>query len=47
MWTSLEPTATTVEPGSTASVRLRVRNTGDTVEEYRLQVVGAAAGWAR
>ncbi|WP_069887250.1 hypothetical protein [Streptomyces luteocolor] len=47
MWTALEPTATTVEPGSSASVRLRVRNTGDTVEEYRLQVVGAAAGWAR
>ncbi|MFF1376089.1 hydrolase [Streptomyces sp. NPDC058308] len=47
MWTSLEPTATSVEPGSTANVRLRVRNTGDTVEEYRLQVVGATAGWAR
>ncbi|MFD4634458.1 hypothetical protein [Streptomyces sp. NPDC058473] len=47
MWTSLEPSATSVDPGSTASVRLRVRNTGDTVEEYRLQVVGATAGWAR
>ncbi|WP_055568930.1 RICIN domain-containing protein [Streptomyces atriruber] len=47
MWTSLEPAATTVEPGATASVRLRVRNTGDTVEEYRLQVVGDAAGWTR
>ncbi|MFF3644466.1 hydrogenase expression protein [Streptomyces sp. NPDC002564] len=47
MWTSLEPDATTVEPGASASVRLRVRNTGDTVEEYRLQVVGATAGWAR
>ncbi|MFK4065489.1 hypothetical protein [Streptomyces sp. NPDC029674] len=47
MWTALEPSATTVEPGSSTSVRLRVRNTGDTVEEYRLQVVGAAAGWAR
>ncbi|MET8683202.1 hydrogenase expression protein [Streptomyces sp. NPDC004732] len=47
MWTSLEPASTTVEPGATASVRLRVRNTGDTVEEYRLQVVGAAAGWTR
>ncbi|AZM56070.1 hydrogenase expression protein [Streptomyces sp. WAC 01529] len=47
MWTALEPSATTVDPGSTASVRLRVRNTGDTVEEYRLQVVGDAAGWAR
>ncbi|MGA4846110.1 hydrogenase expression protein [Streptomyces sp. G5(2025)] len=47
MWTALEPAATTVEPGSTAKMRLRVRNTGDTVEEYRLQVVGTAAGWAR
>ncbi|MEV7190482.1 hypothetical protein AB0N81_01565 [Streptomyces sp. NPDC093510] len=47
MWSALEPAATTVEPGSSTSVRLRVRNTGDTVEEYRLQVVGAAAGWAR
>ncbi|MEU7176919.1 RICIN domain-containing protein [Streptomyces celluloflavus] len=47
MWTSLEPAATSVEPGSGTGVRLRVRNTGDTVEEYRLQVVGATAGWAR
>ncbi|MGW0535184.1 RICIN domain-containing protein [Streptomyces sp. NPDC003032] len=47
MWTALEPDATTVEPGSAATVRLRVRNTGDTVEEYRLQMVGDAAGWSR
>ncbi|MFE0171709.1 RICIN domain-containing protein [Streptomyces sp. NPDC059002] len=47
MWSALEPSATTVEPGSVAKVRLRVRNTGDTVEEYRLQVVGDAAGWSR
>ncbi|MGA5830830.1 hydrogenase expression protein [Streptomyces xanthochromogenes] len=47
MWTALEPPATTVAPGDSAVVRLRVRNTGDTVEEYRLTPVGEAAGWAR
>ncbi|UKY53274.1 hypothetical protein [Streptomyces inhibens] len=36
-----------VDPGSRATARLRVRNTGDTVEEYRLSLVGAPAGWAR
>ncbi|MFI6055582.1 hydrogenase expression protein [Streptomyces violascens] len=46
MWTALEPSATTVAPGDSAVVRLRVRNTGDTVEEYRFTPVGDAAGWA-
>ncbi|MFD6437701.1 peptidoglycan-binding protein [Streptomyces venezuelae] len=46
-WNSLDPAAVTVDPGGRATVRLRVRNTGDTVEEYRLGVVGAAAGWSR
>ncbi|MFF4181848.1 hydrogenase expression protein [Streptomyces sp. NPDC001691] len=46
MWTALEPPATTVAPGESTAVRLRVRNTGDTVEEYRLSPVGDAAGWA-
>ncbi|MET9359813.1 hydrolase [Streptomyces sp. NPDC006632] len=46
MWTALEPPATTVAPGDSAVVRLRVRNTGDTVEEYRLSPVGDPAGWA-
>ncbi|MEU9099155.1 peptidoglycan-binding domain-containing protein [Streptomyces sp. NPDC048361] len=47
MWTSLDPAAVAVDPGGRATARLRVRNTGDTVEEYRLSVVGAPAGWAR
>ncbi|MFB6438848.1 hydrogenase expression protein [Streptomyces sp. NPDC056411] len=47
MWTSLEPAAITVDPGSVARVRLRVRNTGDTVEEYRLRPAGTTAGWTR
>ncbi|MFD4634459.1 peptidoglycan-binding protein [Streptomyces sp. NPDC058284] len=46
-WNSLDPAAVTVDPGGRATVRLRVRNTGDTVEEYRLGVVGAPAGWTR
>ncbi|MFJ9854688.1 hydrogenase expression protein [Streptomyces sp. NPDC101150] len=47
MWTSLEPAAVTVDPGAVASLRLRIRNTGDTVEEYRLRPAGDAAGWTR
>ncbi|MFG2722439.1 peptidoglycan-binding protein [Streptomyces sp. NPDC048416] len=47
MWTSLDPAAVAVDPGGRATARLRVRNTGDTVEEYRLSVVGAPSGWAR
>ncbi|MEU6996492.1 peptidoglycan-binding domain-containing protein [Streptomyces sp. NPDC046465] len=46
-WNSLDPAAVTVDPGGRATVRLRIRNTGDTVEEYRLGVVGTAAGWSR
>ncbi|KKZ69020.1 hydrolase, partial [Streptomyces showdoensis] len=47
IWTSLDPAAVAVEPGSRATARLRVRNTGDTVEEYRLSLVGRPAGWGR
>ncbi|MEU7074576.1 hydrolase [Streptomyces narbonensis] len=47
MWTSLDPADVTVEPGARTSARLRVRNTGDTVEEYRLSVVGKPSGWSR
>ncbi|GGZ72914.1 hypothetical protein GCM10010371_36080 [Streptomyces subrutilus] len=47
MWTTLDPAAVAVDPGGRATARLRVRNTGDTVEEYRLSIVGAPAGWAR
>ncbi|MBX9421077.1 MULTISPECIES: peptidoglycan-binding domain-containing protein [Streptomyces] len=47
MWTSLDPAEVTVEPGARAGARLRVRNTGDTVEEYRLSLVGKPSGWSR
>ncbi|QMU76664.1 hydrolase [Streptacidiphilus sp. PB12-B1b] len=43
IWTSLEPASTTVDPGSTAVVRLRVRNTSDVVDEYRFVPVGDIA----
>ncbi|CAM5684025.1 COG1470 family protein [Streptomyces tanashiensis] len=47
MWTSLDPADVTIEPGTRTSARLRVRNTGDTVEEYRLSLVGKPSGWSR
>jgi hypothetical protein len=43
IWTSLEPTSTTVDPGGAATVRLRVRNTSDVVDEYRFTPVGEIA----
>ncbi|AYV31027.1 hypothetical protein EES41_30310 [Streptomyces sp. ADI95-16] len=42
-WTSLEPASTTVDPGSSTTVRLRLRNTGDVVDEYRFEAVGDIA----
>ncbi|NJA57295.1 hydrolase, partial [Streptomyces sp. NEAU-H3] len=45
LWTSLEPASATVEPGSSTRVRLRVRNTGDVVDEYRFEPVGDLAPW--
>ncbi|MCZ4120308.1 hydrolase [Streptomyces sp. H39-S7] len=43
LWTSLDPASTTVDAGSTATVRLRFRNTGDVVDEYRFAPVGEIA----
>ncbi|MFH8611502.1 hydrolase [Streptomyces sp. NPDC018029] len=45
LWTSLEPASTTVDPGGSATVLLRVRNTGDIVDAYRFEPVGDAAAW--
>ncbi|QKW09309.1 ricin-type beta-trefoil lectin domain protein [Streptomyces sp. NA04227] len=45
LWTSLEPASTTVDPGGSTFVRLRVRNTGDVVDEYRFEPVGDTAPW--
>ena len=38
--------AAAVEPGAEAAVRVRVRNTGPVVDQFALQVLGDAAGWA-
>lgn len=46
-FTTLEPTSAAVDPGSSATATLRLRNDGDTVEEYRLSVVGDPAKWTR
>ncbi len=43
IWTSLEPASTIVDPGGTTTVRLRVRNTSDVVDEYRFMAVGEIA----
>ncbi|MEV5785515.1 RICIN domain-containing protein [Streptomyces sp. NPDC052287] len=45
MWTSLEPASATVDPGASTHVRLRLRNTGDIVDEYRFEPVGGVAPW--
>ncbi|MFJ8669657.1 ricin-type beta-trefoil lectin domain protein [Streptomyces sp. NPDC093600] len=45
LWTSLEPASATVDPGGTTTVRLRLRNTGDIVDEYRFEPVGDVALW--
>jgi hypothetical protein len=41
----LEPLSATVEAGGSAGVALRIRNTGDIVEEYHVDVVGEPALW--
>ncbi|MGY4741275.1 RICIN domain-containing protein [Streptomyces sp. ATMOS53] len=45
LWTSLEPASATVDPGDTTTVRLRLRNTGEVVDEYRFEAVGDIAPW--
>ncbi|MFF7801852.1 RICIN domain-containing protein [Streptomyces olivaceus] len=47
LWTSLEPASATVDPGSSTRVRLRVRNTGDVVDEYRFEPFGEVAPWTQ
>lgn len=47
LWTSLEPSSATVEAGDSTTVRLRVRNTGSVVDEYRFEPVGDVAPWTR
>jgi hypothetical protein len=44
---ALEDDRLNVEPGGEAQVSATVRNVGDLVEQYRLEVLGEAARWAR
>ncbi|MFE4513878.1 hydrogenase expression protein, partial [Kitasatospora sp. NPDC056783] len=46
-WANLEPAAATVEPGGSTSIRLRVRNTSDVVDEFRIEPVGDLAPYIR
>ncbi|GAA2224055.1 hypothetical protein GCM10010232_06040 [Streptomyces amakusaensis] len=43
---SLQEPFVTAVPGEETGLPLRVLNSGDTVEEYRFEVVGACAAWA-
>ncbi|MEV7324188.1 RICIN domain-containing protein [Streptomyces sp. NPDC093970] len=45
LWTSLEPASATVDPGGSTRVRLRLRNTGDVVDEYHFEPVGPVSPW--
>src|SRR3954462_15203291 len=44
---TLEPDRLTVDPGGEVRATLTVRNPGDLVEQYRLQVLGEAFGWTQ
>jgi hypothetical protein len=46
IWSSLDPASATVDPGDAVSVTLRLRNTTDLVEEYRISVAGTPSVWA-
>nr|WP_239149532.1 hydrolase [Streptomyces sp. SID12501] len=41
----MEPASATVDPGGSTTVRLRLRNTGDIVDEYRFEPVGDISPW--
>jgi hypothetical protein len=45
MWAALEPLSTTIEAGGESSVSLRIRNTGEVVDEYHVDAVGDPALW--
>ena len=43
---SLESRSISVEPGNAASVRVKIQNTGQVVDEFTVGVLGDAAGWS-
>lgn len=47
IFTTLEPTSVAVDSGLSETMTVRVRNDGDTVEEFRLSVVGDPAKWTQ
>ncbi|MEV7088979.1 RICIN domain-containing protein [Streptomyces sp. NPDC093085] len=46
LWTSLEPPSITMDAGATKTVTLRLRNTGDVVDEFHFVTVGDLAPYA-
>lgn len=43
---SLDSTSVSLDPGTEAVIPLQIRNNGEIVEGYRIEVVGAPAAWA-
>jgi hypothetical protein len=43
---SLNPTVLSVEPGAEASTQIKVRNTGNVVDQFSIDVVGEPAPWS-
>ncbi|MGH9148917.1 MAG: hypothetical protein ACRD0F_01075 [Acidimicrobiales bacterium] len=43
----MSPVSVTVQPGAQAACSVRIRNAGTVVDEYRVDVLGEAAPWAR
>jgi hypothetical protein len=43
---TLDETSVSLDPGGEAVIPLQIRNNGDIVEGYRIQVVGVPAAWA-
>jgi hypothetical protein len=44
---SLNPTTLSVEPGAEATAEIKIRNTGNVVDQFTLDIVGDPAGWGR
>lgn len=43
---TISPEAVSVQPGKEAACEVRIRNTGTVVDEFALEALGDAAGWA-
>jgi hypothetical protein len=47
VWVELDPVTVDVDPGTAATVTVSVRNTGNSVEDYHLEVVGDPGDWCQ